>query len=73
MNKSKMANFVTDYNFSGVAVGCGWQSFVAYVNVGCYYVVGVPLGSILAFKFNFGAKVLYIPHLLFMKLLYRTT
>ncbi|XP_071705522.1 protein DETOXIFICATION 40-like [Rutidosis leptorrhynchoides] len=41
---------------SGVAVGCGWQSFVAYVNVGCYYVVGVPLGSVLAFKFNFGAK-----------------
>ncbi|XP_076933699.1 protein DETOXIFICATION 40-like [Bidens hawaiensis] len=41
---------------SGVAVGCGWQAFVAYVNVGCYYVVGVPLGSVLAFKFNFGAK-----------------
>ncbi|KAF5760486.1 putative multi antimicrobial extrusion protein [Helianthus annuus] len=41
---------------SGVAVGCGWQAFVAYVNVGCYYVVGVPLGSLLAFKFNFGAK-----------------
>nr|XP_043627146.1 protein DETOXIFICATION 40-like [Erigeron canadensis] len=41
---------------SGVAVGCGWQAFVAYVNVGCYYVVGVPLGSVLAFKFNYGAK-----------------
>ncbi|KAJ9563113.1 hypothetical protein OSB04_008273 [Centaurea solstitialis] len=41
---------------SGVAVGCGWQAFVAYVNIGCYYVVGVPLGSILAFKFNLGAK-----------------
>ncbi|KAL6330368.1 hypothetical protein AAG906_040297 [Vitis piasezkii] len=25
---------------SGVAVGCGWQAFVAYVNVGCYYIVG---------------------------------
>ncbi|KAJ9563114.1 hypothetical protein OSB04_008274 [Centaurea solstitialis] len=42
---------------SGVAIGCGWQTFVAYVNIGCYYVVGVPLGSILAFKFNLGAKV----------------
>ncbi|KAK9051814.1 hypothetical protein SSX86_028442 [Deinandra increscens subsp. villosa] len=41
---------------SGVAVGCGWQSFVAYVNVGCYYVVGVPLGSLLAFKFDLGVK-----------------
>lgn len=41
---------------SGVAVGCGWQTFVAYVNVGCYYVVGVPLGSLLGFYFKLGAK-----------------
>ncbi|KAL3522008.1 hypothetical protein ACH5RR_014842 [Cinchona calisaya] len=41
---------------SGVAVGCGWQTFVAYVNVGCYYVVGIPLGALLGFKFNLGAK-----------------
>ncbi|KAA8515500.1 hypothetical protein F0562_018889 [Nyssa sinensis] len=41
---------------SGVAVGCGWQAFVAYVNVGCYYLVGIPLGSVLGFYFNFGAK-----------------
>ncbi|KAL2473394.1 MATE efflux family protein [Forsythia ovata] len=41
---------------SGVAVGCGWQAFVAYVNVGCYYVVGIPLGTVLGFTFNLGAK-----------------
>ncbi|PIA57929.1 hypothetical protein AQUCO_00500090v1 [Aquilegia coerulea] len=41
---------------SGVAVGCGWQAFVAYVNVGCYYVVGIPLGVLLGFYFDFGAK-----------------
>ncbi|XP_044496694.1 protein DETOXIFICATION 40-like [Mangifera indica] len=41
---------------SGVAVGCGWQAFVAYVNVGCYYVIGIPLGCLLGFKFDFGAK-----------------
>ncbi|XP_059624165.1 protein DETOXIFICATION 40-like [Cornus florida] len=41
---------------SGVAVGCGWQAFVAYVNVGCYYVVGIPLGCLLGFKFNLGAQ-----------------
>ncbi|KAI3765211.1 hypothetical protein L2E82_15239 [Cichorium intybus] len=41
---------------SGVAVGCGWQAFVAYVNIGCYYAVGVPLGVLLAFYFDFGAK-----------------
>ncbi|XP_028060293.1 protein DETOXIFICATION 40-like isoform X1 [Camellia sinensis] len=41
---------------SGVAVGCGWQAFVAYVNVSCYYVVGIPLGSLLGFHFKLGAK-----------------
>ncbi|XP_058094179.1 protein DETOXIFICATION 40-like [Magnolia sinica] len=41
---------------SGVAVGCGWQAFVAYVNVGCYYIVGIPLGSLLGFYFKLGAK-----------------
>jgi MATE family multidrug resistance protein len=44
----------------GVAVGCGWQAFVAYVNVGCYYIVGIPLGAVLGFYFNFGAKVCFI-------------
>ncbi|KAF7150903.1 hypothetical protein RHSIM_Rhsim02G0107200 [Rhododendron simsii] len=41
---------------SGVAVGCGWQAFVAYVNVGSYYFVGLPIGCVLGFKFDFGAK-----------------
>ncbi|CAA7048580.1 unnamed protein product [Microthlaspi erraticum] len=41
---------------SGVAVGCGWQTYVAYVNVGCYYIVGIPIGCILGFTFDFQAK-----------------
>ncbi|KAJ9136338.1 hypothetical protein P3X46_033429 [Hevea brasiliensis] len=41
---------------SGVAVGCGWQAFVAYVNVGCYYIVGVPLGALLGLVFHLGVK-----------------
>ncbi|KAH9797822.1 protein DETOXIFICATION 40 [Citrus sinensis] len=41
---------------SGVAVGCGWQAFVAYVNVGCYYLIGIPIGCLLGFKFNLGTK-----------------
>ncbi|KAJ6333856.1 hypothetical protein OIU77_009692 [Salix suchowensis] len=41
---------------SGVAVGCGWQAFVAYVNVGCYYFIGIPLGCVLGFKLDFGVK-----------------
>uniref|UniRef100_A0ACD5XGY4 Uncharacterized protein n=2 Tax=Avena sativa TaxID=4498 RepID=A0ACD5XGY4_AVESA len=44
---------------SGVAVGCGWQAFVAYVNVGCYYVVGIPLGCLLGFYFDLGAAGLW--------------
>ncbi|XP_034701399.1 protein DETOXIFICATION 40-like [Vitis riparia] len=45
---------------SGVAVGCGWQAFVAYVNVGCYYIVGVPLGLLLGFYFKLGAKGIWL-------------
>ncbi|KAJ8568518.1 hypothetical protein K7X08_028051 [Anisodus acutangulus] len=41
---------------SGVTVGCGWQTFAAYVNMGCYYIVGVPLGSLFGFYFKLGAK-----------------
>ncbi|KAI3742185.1 hypothetical protein L1987_59865 [Smallanthus sonchifolius] len=36
------------------------SAFVAYVNVGCYYVIGVPLGSLLAFKFSLGAKGIWL-------------
>ncbi|XP_068637287.1 protein DETOXIFICATION 27-like isoform X2 [Aristolochia californica] len=32
---------------SGVAVGSGWQALVAYVNVGSYYLIGVPIGIFL--------------------------
>ena len=42
---------------SGVAVGAGWQAVVAYVNVACYYLFGVPLGLILGFKLDLGVIV----------------
>ncbi|XP_026458476.1 protein DETOXIFICATION 35-like [Papaver somniferum] len=29
---------------SGVAVGGGWQALVAYINLACYYIFGLPLG-----------------------------
>ncbi|KAK1314043.1 Protein TRANSPARENT TESTA 12 [Acorus calamus] len=41
---------------SGVAIGAGWQALVAYVNVGCYYIFGVPLGLILGYKLDLGVK-----------------
>ncbi|XP_047310961.1 protein DETOXIFICATION 27-like [Impatiens glandulifera] len=39
---------------SGVAVGSGWQSYVAYINLGCYYMIGVPFGYLLGWVFNYG-------------------
>ncbi|WOL07890.1 protein DETOXIFICATION 41-like [Canna indica] len=40
---------------SGVAIGSGWQAIVAYVNVGAYYLVGLPIGCVLGFKTSLGA------------------
>ncbi|CAL9061386.1 unnamed protein product [Musa banksii] len=39
---------------SGVAVGSGWQAMVAYVNIGTYYLIGIPLGILLGWIFNLG-------------------
>ncbi|KAJ8771221.1 hypothetical protein K2173_026082 [Erythroxylum novogranatense] len=39
---------------SGVAVGSGWQKYVAYINLGCYYLLGVPLGFLMGWVFNLG-------------------
>ncbi|GMH14657.1 hypothetical protein Nepgr_016498 [Nepenthes gracilis] len=39
---------------SGVAVGAGWQTYVAYINIGCYYLIGVPLGVLMGWKFHQG-------------------
>ncbi|KAF0932469.1 hypothetical protein E2562_010370 [Oryza meyeriana var. granulata] len=39
---------------NSVAVGGGWQGLVAYINVGCYYAFGLPLGYILGYKFDYG-------------------
>ncbi|XP_019176645.1 PREDICTED: protein DETOXIFICATION 29-like isoform X1 [Ipomoea nil] len=37
---------------SGVAIGAGWQAYVAYVNITCYYVIGIPIGLVLGFVFK---------------------
>ncbi|CAD6245539.1 unnamed protein product [Miscanthus lutarioriparius] len=39
---------------SGVAIGSGWQALVAYVNIGTYYLIGVPLGILLGWPLQFG-------------------
>ncbi|KAJ0014444.1 hypothetical protein Pint_20798 [Pistacia integerrima] len=43
--------------FKGVAVGAGLQSVVAYVNIGCYYMVGVPIGALLGYVAHLEVKV----------------
>uniref|UniRef100_A0A7N0TEP2 Protein DETOXIFICATION n=1 Tax=Kalanchoe fedtschenkoi TaxID=63787 RepID=A0A7N0TEP2_KALFE len=45
---------------SGVAVGAGWQALVAYVNVGCYYLFGVPLGLLLGYKLDMGVEGIWL-------------
>lgn len=44
--------------FVGVAVGGGWQALVAYINLACYYVFGLPLGYILGYVADYGVMVL---------------
>lgn len=39
---------------SGVAIGAGWQWIVAYINIACYYIVGLPAGLLLGFTFDLG-------------------
>ncbi|KAK9743029.1 hypothetical protein RND81_03G212200 [Saponaria officinalis] len=45
---------------SGVAVGGGWQALVAYINLFCYYVVGLPLGFLLGYKTPMGVEGIWI-------------
>ncbi|KAI3859894.1 hypothetical protein MKX03_016529 [Papaver bracteatum] len=39
---------------SGVAIGSGWQVSVSYINIGSYYIVGLPLGIVLGWLFHLG-------------------
>ncbi|KAK7394182.1 hypothetical protein VNO78_14703 [Psophocarpus tetragonolobus] len=45
---------------SGIARGGGFQQIGAYVNLGVYYLVGVPLAFILGFILHFNAKGLWM-------------
>lgn len=45
---------------SGIARGSGWQKLGAYVNLGAYYVFGIPIAVILGFWFELRGKGLWI-------------
>ncbi|KAK6921242.1 Multi antimicrobial extrusion protein [Dillenia turbinata] len=45
---------------SGVARGCGWQKVGAFVNLGSYYLVGIPSAVLLAFVLHIGGQGLWL-------------
>ncbi|XP_043719242.1 protein DETOXIFICATION 20-like [Telopea speciosissima] len=45
---------------SGVAVGAGWQTKVAYINIICYYCIGLPLGLLLYYVANLNLKGIWM-------------
>ncbi|KAK1404565.1 Protein DETOXIFICATION [Heracleum sosnowskyi] len=45
---------------SGVAVGAGWQSTVAYVTITCYYLVGIPVGVVLGYFIELEVKGVWV-------------
>jgi len=46
--------------YSGVARGCGWQHIGVYVNLGAFYLCGIPVAAALAFWVQVGGKGLWI-------------
>ncbi|KAL8550549.1 hypothetical protein ACS0TY_009105 [Phlomoides rotata] len=47
------------YTLSGVAIGVGWQTPIAYLSTASYFMVGVPVGVLMAFKFKMGIEGLF--------------
>ncbi|XP_044426469.1 protein DETOXIFICATION 16 isoform X2 [Triticum aestivum] len=45
---------------SGVARGCGWQKIGAWINLGAYYIVGIPSAYLIAFVFQVGGTGLWL-------------
>ncbi|KAH0879161.1 hypothetical protein HID58_066555 [Brassica napus] len=45
---------------SGVAVGGGWQKYVTYVNLACYYLVGIPTGIFLGYVVDLQVKGVWL-------------
>ncbi|XP_044468915.1 protein DETOXIFICATION 12-like [Mangifera indica] len=46
--------------FSGVARGSGWQHIGAYINLGAFYLVGLPVAGVLGFVAHLKGKGLWI-------------
>ncbi|OIW03607.1 hypothetical protein TanjilG_06116 [Lupinus angustifolius] len=46
--------------FQGIARGCGWQKLGAFVNLGSYYLLGIPVAVVLAFVLHMKGEGLFI-------------
>eukprot|EP00261_Vitis_vinifera_P036080 XP_019077323.1 PREDICTED: protein DETOXIFICATION 20 isoform X2 [Vitis vinifera] len=44
---------------TGVAVGAGWQGVVAIIIIGCCYVIGIPLGVLLAYVVHLSIRLFF--------------
>ena len=59
--QKKLFNFTFKlFSVSGNARGCGWQKIGACVNLGAYYLVGIPLSVVFAFVLHIGGKVVLL-------------
>ena len=45
---------------SGIARGCGWQHIGAYVNLGAFYLCGIPVAAALGFRTQLRGRGLWI-------------
>ncbi|KAL3640744.1 Protein DETOXIFICATION 16 [Castilleja foliolosa] len=45
---------------SGTVRGCGWQKIGACINLGSYYLIGIPVAILLAFVLHIGGKGLWL-------------
>ncbi|KAG2411145.1 Protein DETOXIFICATION 16 [Vigna angularis] len=45
---------------SGTARGCGWQKIGAFINLGSYYLVGIPSAIFFSFVMHIGGKGLWL-------------
>lgn len=43
--------------FTGVARGCGWQRLATVINLGTFYLIGMPISVLCGFKLKLHAKV----------------
>ncbi|XP_027168385.1 protein DETOXIFICATION 16-like [Coffea eugenioides] len=45
---------------SGTVRGCGWQKIGAFINLGSYYLVGIPAAVLIAFVLHIGGQGLWL-------------